>query len=130
MASALLLALLLAQSAPSTASASAAPGDAARQLSIVLKPRAEVRHTPVRLEDVAQCSGPGEEVARAQALELGPAPPAGHPRKITPAGVMLAARLAGVALERGQILGAREAEVSAIYQTLAAENVLDAAERW
>jgi len=100
-----------------------------KELLVVLKPGAEVRHTPVVLADVADLNGPGAAVARARSLELGPAPAAGRPRRITPAGILLAARLAGLELDRRRIVGAPDVEVSANWHELASDAVIEAAER-
>jgi flagella basal body P-ring formation protein FlgA len=107
----------------------APPAAPAKQLLVVLKPAAAVRHTPVVLADVADLSGPGELVARAQSLQLGPAPAGGQPRKITPAGVLLAARLAGLELDRGRIVGAPDVLVSASWHELAPDRLIDVAEK-
>ena len=112
--------------APATPAADPA---AQKELLVVLKPAAAVRHTPVVLADVADLSGPGELVGRAQSLQLGPAPAGGQPRRITPAGVLLAARLAGVELERRRIVGAPDVEVSASWHELAPDALIDVAEK-
>jgi flagella basal body P-ring formation protein FlgA len=100
-----------------------------KELLIVLKPGAAVRHTPVLLADVADLTGPGDMIARAQSLALGPAPAAGQPRKITPAGILLAARLAGLELDRRRIVGAPDVEVSASWHELSSDALLDVAEK-
>src|SRR5262249_35852614 len=97
---------------------------APKELLVVLRPSAEGRHTPVVLADVADLNGPGAAVASARSLELGPAPGAGRPRRITPAGILLAARLAGVELDRRRIVGAPDVEVSASWHELASDAVV------
>jgi flagella basal body P-ring formation protein FlgA len=132
---ALLLALVCGGERDGTAPAPAAPSSPAeplptpKELLIVLKPGAAVRHTPVLLADVADLSGPGTLVARAQSLALGPAPAAGQPRKITPAGILLAARLAGLELDRRRIVGAPDVEVSASWHELSSDALVDVAEK-
>src|SRR5262245_4193631 len=106
-----------------------APLPQPKELLVVLRPAAAVRHTPVLLADVADLSGPGELVARAQALALGPAPAGGQPRRITPAGILLAARLAGLELERRRIVGAPDVEVSASWHELSSDALIDVAEK-
>ncbi len=102
---------------------------APKELLVVLRPSAEVRHTPVLLADVADLNGPGAAVARARSLELGPAPASGRPRRVTPAGILLAARLAGLELDRRRIVGAPDVEVSANWHELASDDLVEAAER-
>jgi len=124
---ALLLAFTVASGESGTEPAPLLPTP--KELLVVLRPGAEVKHTPVVLGDVADLNGPGAAVARAHALELGPAPAAGRPRRITPAGILLAARLAGLELDRRRIVGAPDVEVSASWHELASDAVAEAAER-
>jgi flagella basal body P-ring formation protein FlgA len=100
-----------------------------KELLVVLRPGAAVRHTPVLLADVADLAGPGALIARAQSLALGPAPAAGQPRKITPAGILLAARLAGIEIDRRRIVGAPDVEVSASWHELSSDALVDVAEK-
>jgi flagella basal body P-ring formation protein FlgA len=109
--------------------APATPSPLQKELLVVLRPAAAVRHTPVVLADVADLTGPGELVAQAQSLALGPAPAGGQPRKITPAGILLAARLAGLEIERSRIVGAADVEVSASWHELAPDALIDVAEK-
>jgi flagella basal body P-ring formation protein FlgA len=124
-----LLALLFAIASGSGETEPAPLLPAPKELLVVLRPSAEVRHTPVVLADVADLNGPGDAVVRARSLELGPAPLAGKPRRVTPAGILLAARLAGLELDRRRIVGAPDVEVSANWHELASDTVVEAAEK-
>lgn len=123
----LLMSLLLPQEGEVRAKEKSAPEP--KELLVVLRPGAAVRHTPVLLGDIADLKGPGAAIARAQSLALGPAPLADRPRKITPAGILLAARLAGVELDRSRIVGAPDVEVSANWHQLPSDALIDAAEK-
>lgn len=102
----------------------------AEQLLVSLRPRAEVKHSPVVLGDVAELHGPKGDVDRFSKLELCPAPAAGKPRLVTAAGIRLAARLAGLAIDAGRIVGATQAEVVASWHELSSDDVAAAAQRW
>src|SRR5688572_17882279 len=100
------------------------------ELLVVLKPKVEVIRTPVRLDDVADLLGPAAEVERFSRLELCPAPVAGKPRLVTPAGVRLAARLAGLELTRERVVGAPQVEIVANWLELSPDDLANAAQRW
>src|SRR5688572_8277456 len=70
------------------------------------------------------------EVERFSRLELCPAPVAGKPRLVTPAGVRLAARLAGLELTRERVVGAPQVEIVANWLELSPDDLANAAQRW
>jgi len=108
----------------------APPAPAPDQLLVVLKPRVVVHQTPVRLGSVADLLGPAAQVARFARLELCAAPVTGKPRLVTPAGVRLAARLAGLELEKERVVGAPQVEIVAHWEELASDQLLAAAQQW
>jgi flagella basal body P-ring formation protein FlgA len=120
----------LAQSSPAPDVSKPAPADGPDALVVALTAKVEVHHTPVLLEDVAQLAGPTADVARARKIALCPAPALGKPRLVTSAGVRLAARLAGVEILAGQVVGAPQAEIVANWHELAADDVVAAALQW
>ncbi len=105
-------------------------GDAEERLLIQLKPRVAVTRSPVLLSDVAELHGPKTETDRFAKLEICPAPAAGKPRYVTPAGVRLAARLAGVALQPDALVGAAQVEIVANWTELASDELVEQAQRW
>ncbi len=115
---------------PSSPAAAPAATAAPKELLVVLQPRVEVHHTPVRLADVAEIQGPALEVARFEKLALCPAPVAGRPRLVTPAGVRLAARLAGLDLKREGVVGAPQVEIVANWEELTPDELVAAAQQW
>ncbi len=99
-------------------------------LLVQLKPRVAVTHSPVVLADVADLHGPKADVERLGKLEICPAPSAGKPRLVTPAGVRLAARLAGLVIESDAIVGAPQVEVVANWRELPSDDLYAAAQIW
>lgn len=122
-----LIALLLVLVAPRQDAPPAGGGDA---LLVQLKPRVAVTRSPVVLSDIADLRGPAAEVARLSKLEVCPAPQAGKPRYVTHAGVRLAARLAGLAIDAAALAGAEKVEVVANWRELPGEELYAAAQRW
>jgi len=104
--------------------------DAEERLLIQLKPRVAVTHSPVLLSDVAELHGPKPEADRFAKLEICPAPAAGKPRYVTPAGVRLAARLAGIALQPDSVVGAAQVEIVANWTELTSDELFEQAQRW
>ena len=100
------------------------------RLLIQLKPRVAVTRSPVLLSDVADLHGPKAESDRFAKLEICPAPAAGKPRFVTPAGVRLAARLAGLALQPDALVGAAQVEIVANWTELATDELVLQAQRW
>jgi len=100
----------------------------AETLVVALRPKAEVKHTPVLLEDVADLVGPAAEVAQAKKLEICPAPATGKPRFVSHAGVRLAARLAGLDLPAASVVGAAQVEIVANWRELASDEIFAAAQ--
>jgi flagella basal body P-ring formation protein FlgA len=129
-AAALALACALARSQEAPPAPPAPPPPAPDRLLVVLRPRVQVTHTPVLLPDVAELAGPLAEIERFSKLELCPAPVAGKPRLVTPAGVRLAARLAGLDLERDQLVGAPQVEIVANWRELSAGDLAAEAQKW
>lgn len=105
-----------------------APSGVPEKLVVSLKVRVEVHHTPVLLEDVADLAGPPTEVTRVKKLEVCPAPTAGKPRIVTPAGVRLAGRLAGIDLPADRLVGASQTEVVANWSELLADRLFESAQ--
>lgn len=109
----------------------ARPQDATpEKLLVQLKPRVAVTHSPVVLADVAELIGPKLEIDRYRRLEICPAPAAGKPRLVTAAGIRLAARLAGLALEADRVVGAPQVEVVANWTELSSDELFAQAQRF
>jgi flagella basal body P-ring formation protein FlgA len=104
--------------------------DADERLLIQLKPRVAVTRSPVLLSDVAELHGPKTETDRFAKLEICPAPAAGKPRYVTPAGVRLAARLAGIALQPESLVGAAQVEIVASWTELSSDELIEQAQLW
>lgn len=127
----LLAAALLAVLATGDASNGTDANEPVRaELVVELRARAEAHRNPVRLEDVADVRGPADEALRLRAVDLGPPPPSGSKRIVTPAGVRLAATLAGIDLPRERIAGAPQVEVSASWLDLSVDRLWSEAERF
>ncbi|MBM4013807.1 MAG: flagellar basal body P-ring formation protein FlgA [Planctomycetes bacterium] len=103
---------------------------APEKLLVQLRPKAAVTRSPVLLSDVADLLGPPTEVARFGKLEICPAPSAGKPRFVSAAGVCLAARLAGMALDADRLVGAAQVEVTANWNELSSEELFQQAQRF
>jgi flagella basal body P-ring formation protein FlgA len=111
---------------------SAAPaGDpAGPRVHVDLAGEARILRPRVHLEDVARITGPADLVSAYAAVDLDRAPAPGAFRVLTPAGIRLAAQLAGLPLAEDQIGGAPQVTLRPETRALDVRELVRAAEEF